>query len=70
MPLEILEVHFDRADSQNLVGWRALVVAPCAFSDMMVTFRGRRKGNLVFLVQSRLFVRRGTLDTVVIFEAL
>ena len=70
MPLGILEVHFDRADSQNLVGWRALVVVPCAFSDMMVTFRGRRKGNLVFLVQSRLFVRRGTLDTVVIFEAL
>ena len=48
MPHEILEVHFDRADSQNLVGWRALVVAPCAFSDMMVTFRGRRKGNVVF----------------------
>ena len=26
----------------------ALVVVPCAFSHMVVTFRGRRKGNLVF----------------------
>ena len=26
----------------------ALVVAPCAFSHTVVTFRGRRKGNLVF----------------------
>ena len=26
----------------------ALVVVPCAFSDMVVTFHGRRKGNLLF----------------------
>ena len=26
----------------------ALVVVPCAFSCMVITFRGRRKGNLVF----------------------
>ena len=26
----------------------ALVVEPCAFSHMVTTFRGRRKGNLVF----------------------
>ena len=52
MPLEILEVHFDFAGSQNLLGGGAsrdcaLVVMPCALSDMMVTFRSRRKGNLV-----------------------
>ena len=36
---------------------RALVVVPRAFWYMVITFRGRRKGNLVFLVlQSRLFV--------------
>ena len=28
----------------------ALVLVPCAFSDMVVTFRGRRKGNLGNLV--------------------
>ena len=55
MPLEILEVRFDCAGLQNLVGRGggpfgdcALVVVPCAFSDMVATFRGRRKGNLVF----------------------
>ena len=54
-PLEILEVHFDCAGSQNLGGRGgacrdcALVVVPCAFSNMVVTFRGRHKGNLVFL---------------------
>ena len=26
----------------------ALVVAPCTFSDMVITFRGRRKGTLCF----------------------
>ena len=26
----------------------AIVVAPCAFWHMAITFRGRRKGNLVF----------------------
>ena len=46
MALEILEVHFDCAGSQNLVGRGgcrdcALVVALHAFSDMVVT------GNLV-----------------------
>ena len=50
-PLEIFEVHFDCTGSVNLgVGSDdcALVVAPRAFSHMVVTFRGRRKGNLVF----------------------
>ena len=49
-----LEVHFDCAGSQNL-GVRggclsdcALLVVPRAFSDMVVTFRGMRRGNLVF----------------------
>ena len=26
----------------------ALAVVPCAFSDLVITFHGRRKGNLVF----------------------
>ena len=34
----------------------ALVVVPCAFSDMVVTFRGRRKETAFLVVQSRLFV--------------
>ena len=56
MPLDIVNVHFDCA------GWArriwvpaagacrdcALVVVPCAFWYMVITFRGRRKGNLVF----------------------
>ena len=33
---------------------RKIWVVPCAFSDMVVAFRGRRKGNLVHVVQSRL----------------
>ena len=31
----------------------ALVVAPCAFSHMVVTFRGRRKGSLVLFGASK-----------------
>ena len=53
MPLEIVDVQFDCAGSQNLLGGRsaracrdcALVVVPHAFLDMVVTFRGRRKGK-------------------------
>ena len=47
-------VHFDCAGSHSLgAAVRAsndcaLVVVPCAFSHMMVTFRGRHRGNLVF----------------------
>ena len=33
----------------------APVVVPCAFSHMVITFRGRRKG-VVLVLQSRLFV--------------
>ena len=54
MPLEILEVHFDCASSQNL-GGRARCLSrlrsrcgAVRISDMMATFRGRRMGNLVF----------------------
>ena len=54
MPLEILQVHFDCAGSQNLLGAAGAsrncapaVVVPRAFSDMVVTFRGRREGSLV-----------------------
>ena len=46
MPLEILEVHFDCAGSQNLGGrggCLALVVVLCAFLCMVATFRDRRK---------------------------
>ena len=55
MPLETLEVHFDFAGSLNLgvcggcFNDCALVVALCAFSHMVVTFRGRRKGKFVLL---------------------
>ena len=54
MPLEILEVYFDCAGSQSLLGRAgclsrcALVVAQRTFFDMMVTFRGRRKGTSCF----------------------
>ena len=50
MPLDVVNVHFDFAGSQSLGASNdcALVVAPCAFLHMVVTFRGRRKGNLVF----------------------
>ena len=55
MPLKIFEVHFDCAGSQNLAQGAegacrdcALVAVSRAFSDMVVTFRGRCKGNLVF----------------------
>ena len=55
MPLEMLEVHFDCAGSYKICLGAAgasrdyaLVVVPRAFSDdMVVTLRGRRKGNLV-----------------------
>ena len=50
--MEIL-VHFDGAGSQN-IWWAgadalrdcALVVVLCAFSDLVITFRGSRKGIL------------------------
>ena len=56
MPFKNVDARFDCAGSRNL-GWVAaagacrdcaLVVAPCALLHMVVTFRGRRKGNLVF----------------------
>ena len=43
-PLEILEVHVDCAGSQNLPGHSGR--SSRAFSDVAVTFRGRRRGNL------------------------
>ena len=56
----------DCAGSQNL-GVRggcfsdcALVVAPCAFWYKVVTFRGRRKGNLVFPKSSFRDRRKGS----------
>ena len=52
MPRESLEVHFEArriwGPAAGASDDCALVVAPCTFSHMMVTFRGRRKGNLVF----------------------
>ena len=64
----------------------ALVVAPCAFSHMVVIFRGRRNGKprvLNLVLQSRLFAtgarnrsclllrgRCSTLDMVVIVEEI
>ena len=67
MPLEILKVHFDCAESHRI--WLsatgagrdcALVAVPCAFSDMVVTFRGRRKEKprALLVVQKRLYDRR------------
>ena len=62
MPLEILEVHFDCAGSQNLVGrssgclsrLRSRSGAVRIFGHgPVVTFRGWRKGNLVILTGAR-----------------
>ena len=55
MALEILEVHFDCAGSQNLVGrggcflrLRSRCGAICVFGHGGHFRRGRCKGNLVF----------------------
>ena len=62
MPLELLQVHFDCAGSLNL-GVRggcfdcALVVVPCAFSHMVVTFSWQAQEKpRAFVVQFRFFV--------------
>ena len=60
MPLEIFEVHFDLRRLAKLSFWRR-----ANFRDMVVTFRGRRKGNhgepSVLVVQSRLFATGAVL---------
>ena len=51
MPLEILDVHFDCAGLQNLVGWRGCssrLRSRCGAVRMVVTLDGRHTGNLVF----------------------
>ena len=51
--LGVFKVHFDYAQARRI--WWAgagalrecfLVVVPCAFSSLVITFRGRRNGNL------------------------
>ena len=49
MPLGIVHVHFDCAGSQNLGGWSVRLSRLCSrFGATVVTFRGRRRGSLVF----------------------
>ena len=63
----------------------ALVVAPCTFSQLVITLRGTRKGNLgglfvtgagdrsgalIFMLMYRLCGRRSTLGMVVVIGML
>ena len=83
-----LRSAFDCAGSQKLVCWHGCMLrlrSCCAFSDLVVTFSGRRNGHLVlwrskvdfsWQVQGRLTsmcklcARCSTLDTAVVLGAL